>query len=88
MPTEDKENQRRAVRLRTLKGAHLVLPNNVSTFVCTVRNMSATGALVELPSTLGVPQRVTLRLDDGSPEKLCDVAWRTEKRLGLHFVDA
>lgn len=88
MSNDDQENKRRAVRMRTLKGAKLVLPNNVSTFDCTVRNISATGALVEMPSTLGVPQRVSLRLDDGSPERVCEVAWRTERRLGLHFVGA
>lgn len=85
-PGADIDNKRAAPRLRSLKGAHLVLPNGVSTFQCVVKNMSATGVLVELPSTLAVPNRVTLKMDDGSAERLCDVAWRTETRLGLHFV--
>jgi hypothetical protein len=84
----ESDNNRAAARLRSLKGAHLVLPNRIGTFECTVRNLSATGACAELPSTLSIPSRVTLRMDDGSPERLCDVVWRTEKRLGLHFVSA
>jgi hypothetical protein len=80
------DNKRIAARLRSLKGAHVILPNRMSTFQCTVRNLSATGACVEMPSTLAITNRVTLRMDDGSPERLCDVAWRTETRLGLHFV--
>jgi hypothetical protein len=87
-PGVETENKRTAARLRSLKGARLVLPNRIGTFQCTVRNLSATGACVELPSTLSVPNRVTLRMDDGSPDRLCDVAWRTEQRLGLHFVSA
>lgn len=73
--------------MRTLKGARLVLPNNVSTFQCTVRNISETGLAVELPSTLAIPNQVTLRMDDGRPDRLCDVVWRTETRLGLHYVE-
>jgi hypothetical protein len=79
-------DQRGAPRMRTLKGARLVLANNMSTFECKVRNLSATGACVEMPSTLGVPSRVTLKMDDGSDDQLCHVAWRTDKRIGLHFI--
>jgi PilZ domain len=82
------ENKRVAARLRSLKGAHLILPNRIGTFRCMVRNLSATGVCVELPSTLSVPNRVTLRMDDGSPDRLCEVVWRTETRLGLHFLQA
>jgi hypothetical protein len=85
-PGVETDNKRAAARLRSLKGAHLILPNRIGTFRCTVRNMSKTGACVELPSTLSIPNRVTLKLDDGSPDHLSDVAWRTETRLGLHFV--
>lgn len=84
----ESDNKRSAARLRSLKGAHLVLPNRIGTFQCTVRNLSATGACAELSSTLSVPNRVTLRMDDGSPDRPCEVVWRTETRLGLHFVSA
>jgi hypothetical protein len=87
-PGVETDNKRIATRLRSLKGARVILPNRMSTFQCTVRNLSATGACVEMPSTLGVPNRITLKMDDGSPDRLCDVAWRTETRLGLHFVSA
>lgn len=87
-PGVETDNKRIAARLRSLKGALLILPNRIGTFQCTVRNMSATGACVELPSTLSVPNHLTLRMDDGSPDRPCEVAWRTETRLGLHFVPA
>lgn len=79
------QEKRGAPRLRALKGARLILANHASTFQCTVRNISQTGMLVEMPSTLTIPSRVRVRLDDGSPERMCDVIWRTETRLGLRF---
>ncbi|MFC5067747.1 PilZ domain-containing protein [Flaviflagellibacter deserti] len=79
------EEKRGSPRMRTLKGGRVVLPNNLSTFECKVRNLSATGACIEMPSTLGVPNHFTLKYDDGSPSKVCNVIWRTDKRMGLRF---
>lgn len=84
--SEDADNKRRAQRMRTLKGASLVLPGG-STFSCVMRNLSETGAQVELPSTLGVPHDVRLQTTDGYTNRACRVVWRTEKKLGLEFVD-
>ena len=86
MPSAE-ENKRRAPRMRTIKGASLVLPRSESTFSCVMRNVSETGALVELPSTIGVPQEVTLQTADGMVNRSCSVAWRTQTRLGLTFTD-
>jgi hypothetical protein len=81
------DNKRRAPRMRTIKGASLILPGSGSTFSCVMRNLSETGALVELPSTIGVPQTVMLQTADGALSRTCSVAWRTETRLGLTFTD-
>ncbi|MGQ4272434.1 PilZ domain-containing protein [Terrihabitans sp. B22-R8] len=86
-PDDNSENKRSSVRMRTLKGAQLIVANGFSSFDCIVRNMSAGGALVELPSTIGIPSHVTLRMKDGSPERACHVAWRTDSRMGLRFLD-
>ena len=86
MTTDHPNEKRGSPRLRSLKGAQLVLPHNMSVFRCTVRNISETGVGVELPSTLAIPNRVTLKMDDGSPERRCEVAWRTQTRLGLRFL--
>ena len=78
-------NNRRAPRVRTLKGGTIVLANKLSTFQCTVRNLSETGACLEIPSTLGVPNSFVLKMDDGSPDRQVVVAWRTDRRLGVRF---
>ncbi|MDX6806534.1 PilZ domain-containing protein [Terrihabitans rhizophilus] len=88
MTSSDNEdgNKRNAPRMRTFKGAQLVAPGLFSTFDCIVRNMSETGALVEVPSTVGIPGVIILRLNDRTLERNCRVAWRTEQRMGLRFV--
>lgn len=83
-PVSNDEN-RRAPRMRTLKGARVVLPNNTSTFECTVRNLSETGALLQMTSTLGIPNRFSLLMDDGRSSE-CELAWRTDTRIGVRFV--
>jgi hypothetical protein len=79
------DNKRAAPRHRTLKGGLIVLPGKMSTFQCTIRNVSDTGAMIEMASTLGVPQRFTLRMDDGGPDHEVTVSWRSDRRLGVHF---
>lgn len=81
------ENKRRSVRMRTMKGANLALPGSASVFSCVMRNLSEHGALVELPSTIGVPAAVILQTQDGTLNRHCRVVWRTETRLGLEFTD-
>lgn len=86
-PDEKKEELRKSQRHRTLKGASLVLPGTGSTFSCTLRNLSEGGAMVELPSTLGVPYEIILETADAQIRRRVRVAWRTETRMGLTFLD-
>jgi zona occludens toxin (predicted ATPase) len=78
------EQPRASQRHRTLKGAKIVVNDGFSTFTCTVRNMSETGAKLLVPSVIGIPERFTLALDDGR-SFACEVAWRTETELGVQF---
>jgi hypothetical protein len=82
---EATDNKRRKPRLRTIKGATLFLPHTAAAFSCVMRNLSETGALVELPSTLGIPSHVVLRTNDGMVDRHCTIVWRTETRIGLSF---
>ena len=52
---------------------------------CTVRNLSATGALLQAESFLGVPPTFTLAFDDGSPSRECVVRWTSLALLGVKF---
>jgi hypothetical protein len=50
---------------------------------CTVRNISATGAALDVTSPLGIPAQFTL-VTEGN-HLPCRVVWRKEKRIGIAF---
>jgi hypothetical protein len=82
------DERRKSERHRSLKRASIVFSNRLSTIDCIVRNLSATGALLQMESTLGVPNHFTLKFHEGGGTKECVVKWRREDRLGVTFVDA
>ena len=53
-------------RKRTLKNAQIVFNNRRSTIDCTVRNLSAHGALLLVPNIAGIPSNFDLHIDDAS----------------------
>ena len=72
-------------RMRSLKGARIVLANNISTFHCTVRNLSKVGACLELPSTVGLTDEFQLIFDDGAAPRSCKVKWKSATRIGVEL---
>ena len=51
---------------------------------CIVRNLSAHGALLLLPS-LAVPGRFDLILSTSRTRQTCQVVWRAHDRVGVQF---
>jgi hypothetical protein len=79
------EDNRTAPRQRTLKGGKIVLNDGFSTIDCTVRNLSATGAKLEVASIIGIPPQFRLAMNDGR-DFSCETAWRTETAVGVKFT--
>ncbi len=52
---------------------------------CTVRNISETGAALEINSPMWFPDRFTLGITSDGVHKPCHVVWRREKRIGVAF---
>jgi hypothetical protein len=50
---------------------------------CRVRNLSETGAALDVTSPLGIPTEFML-LTEGE-RRSCRVVWRKEKRIGVTF---
>lgn len=55
---------------------------------CTVRNLSDTGAALDVTSPIGIPDKFTLALPADGSRLPCYVVWRKEKRIGIAFVRA
>lgn len=77
---------RTSPRHRTLKGAKITFLHDGAVIDCTVRNLSATGACLEVESFLGIPDVFDLVFSDGTPRKRCAVVWRRNRRMGVKFT--
>ena len=78
----------RVPRIRTLKTAHIVFNDGGSVIDCIVRNLSSGGALLVLPSVLGIPETFELLIDsDGSLRKARTI-WKGHDRVGVAFGKA
>jgi hypothetical protein len=56
-----------------------------SSEVCTVREMSATGASIELADPAHVPDRFRLVLEMESASRSCAAIWRKDRQIGIRF---
>lgn len=87
--TEGREDDRRVAlmprrgssRVKTFKGAELVSPASASV-KCIVRNLSETGAKLEIHSPV-LHNTFDLVLDEDHLRRLCDVVWRNEPFMGV-----
>ena len=52
---------------------------------CTIRNISASGAALDVVTPLFIPDRFTLCVPTENLKKRCHIIWRKEKRIGVAF---
>jgi hypothetical protein len=58
-----------------------------SVMSCTVRNISAEGAAIDVENPAFVPARFRLVMANNAKVYECRVAWIQSNRIGLSFVD-
>ena len=58
-----------------------------SVMSCTIRNISAEGAAIDVENPAFVPARFRLVLAKDSSVRECSVVWIQRKRIGLSFVE-
>src|SRR5215203_289033 len=81
------EHKRDGIRRRVLKGATLEF-NGAGGISCTLRNMSELGACLAVESPLGIPDVFDLVVQTDGSRHSCNVAWRSEKQIGVAFEKA
>jgi len=72
---------RRGQRLRTFKGGSIIF-GLVAPVNCTIRNMSATGAALEVETQVGIPAEFVLLIRPECIRRKCRVAWRSDNDPG------
>lgn len=76
-------DNRRKPRQRILKGGRIDF--GAGAVDCVVRNLSETGAALEVESPIGIPQTFDLIIIADRSRKRSQVVWRKERRLGVRF---
>jgi hypothetical protein len=75
--------QRDSRRQRVLKAGTIAF--NGSGIDCVVRNISTTGAALEVESQNGIPSAFDLIIASGKFSQRCRVLWRKARRIGVVF---
>jgi PilZ domain len=78
--------RRRHPRARTLKSARILLNRHYSVIDCTVRNLSPTGACLDVATTLGIPDRFDVMFDSDKSIRPCRLIWHKDKQIGVEFA--
>lgn len=75
---------RRATRRRVLKAGAIDFSGG-GAIGCAVKNISATGAALEVASPLDIPHQFKLIVHADHLNRPCHVVWRKERRIGVTF---
>ncbi|WP_423068004.1 PilZ domain-containing protein [Devosia sp. CN2-171] len=76
--------KRQSARRNTMIQASLVYDGGRSRMPCVIRNLSDTGAKIEVSSVTKIPRTFDLVVDRVRPQS-CVVVWRAVKELGVQF---
>jgi hypothetical protein len=76
--------KRAAPRHRVLKHGMLAFSGGGGVD-CMVRNISSSGARLDIVNPIGVPQSFTLVIQSDQFMRRCHAVWSTDKRIGVAF---
>ena len=77
------DEHRIAPRRRTLKAGTIEFGGGA--IDCTVRNMSDTGAALEVVTPFYIPDRFTLTVRSDQIRRPCHIVWRKDRLMGVAF---
>ncbi len=79
------DERRKKPRMRALKSGKIIFNLRSCVVDCTVRNLTGEGALLVVPSLVGIPDSFELVVAPDQARRNCRVTWRGEGRLGVTF---
>ena len=81
--SENTTEKRAAPRHRVLKGGTITFDGNG--VACTVRNLSATGAAIDVAGNIRLPPSFMLVIESDRFVRRCHPVWSNDKRIGVAF---
>ncbi len=78
--------KRKVRRRRVFKAAMIEFPGGA--FSCVVRDLSESGAHLEVPSQIGIPHEFMLSIPTAELQRPCRAVWRSNRRIGIAFGSA
>ena len=78
-------DRRKTPRLRSFKGARILFHPHWPAIDCTVRNLSGTGACVEMPGEFNTALQFDLAFLQEKETRACRQVWRQGNRIGVAF---
>jgi hypothetical protein len=75
--------RRAAPRHRVLRAGTILIGDG--SLNCMARNLSSTGAMLNVTSSAGIPEHFTMILSPDGRHMPCHVVWRQETRIGVMF---
>ena len=79
------DNKRISPRQRVLKSGKIVFAGGSFSIDCTIRNVSDTGARLQVPTTVAIPDKFSLVDVQSGKRREVKVMWRKGDLIGVHF---
>jgi hypothetical protein len=77
----------RATRQKAFLKAMVRTQNGAVTMECTVRNISSTGAKIEISKSCVLPAEFELEIPQRNTVMHCHLIWRNDEAAGIRFED-
>lgn len=81
------DNKRRSPRQRVLKAGKIAYANGSIVIDCTIRNLSDTGARLQVPTSVAIPDRFEFVEAASAKRRPATVMWRRGDLMGIRFDD-
>ena len=79
------EEHRNSQRHRTFKGGTISF-DRFAGIDCLVRNISDSGACLDVDTPVGIPEIFTLVIKPERVQRECQVVWRMPHKIGVRFL--
>lgn len=77
---------RRAERVRSFLRARIAFNNGSTTIECTIKNISANGAKIEIGNTMSIPETFDLEIPQKGRTHRARLSWRNDTAIGVEFI--